>query len=69
MKLLCYLKNGKPHSRCILLHESDNLDELKSRAVKYVNTNPSFRSDWTPKEDQDRQELKIEFDYRLVIQA
>lgn len=69
MKLFCYLKSSKSDARPILLHESDNLDELKSRAVKYANTNPSFRSDWAPNSDQDRQELQIEFDYRLVIQA
>jgi hypothetical protein len=69
MKLFCYLKNSHLNPRPVLLHESDNLDELKSRAVRYANTNPSFRSDWELNGHQDCQELKIEFDYRLVIQA
>lgn len=69
MKLLCYLKSSPLNSRPILLHESDNLDDLKSRAIEYANTNPSFRADWEPDGDRNRQELKVEFDYRLEIQA
>jgi len=69
MKLLCYLTSSQSNSRPIVLHESDNLDDLKSRAVEYANTNPSFRADWESSADRDRQELKVEFDYRLEIQA
>jgi hypothetical protein len=69
MKLLCFLKSSRSDSRPIILHESDSLDDLKSRAMEYASTNPSFRANWEPNGGRDRQELKVEFDYRLEIQA
>lgn len=68
MKLLCYL-NTSHSAKPIILHESDSLDDLKSRAIEYANTNPSFRANWASNGDRKRQELKVEFDYRLEIQA
>jgi hypothetical protein len=37
--------------------------------MEYASTNPSFRANWEPNGGRDRQELKVEFDYRLEIQA
>jgi hypothetical protein len=68
MKLLCYPKTRKNPAKPFVLLESDSLDDLKSKAVEYASTNPSFRHGWVSSGDSRCQELSIDFDYRLEIQ-
>ncbi len=68
MKLICYLRGRQATPKPIVLLESDNLEDLKSRAEEYANTNPSFRHGWKSSDDSQRFQLSIDFDYCLEIQ-
>ncbi len=67
MKLICYLKGRNTNKNPIVLLESENLDDLKSKAIEYASTNPSFCHEWKCSGDSSCQELAVELDYCLEI--
>ena len=67
MKLICRLKMGNDMQKPLVLLESNDLEDLKSRAIEYASTNPSFRHGWKSSRDSQGQELSIDLDYQLEI--
>lgn len=66
MKLVCLLKSKKTTPSPLVICESDDVEALRSRALEYANSNPSFRHSWNPS-GAAGEALSIDFDYCLEI--